>query len=594
MERPASTTSHALSGAARALLLACAAAVSAGAQDLSGVVRDSATRLPIAGAVVTPRDSSGASLTSQLSNERGEYRVASLGRARSLRIVRIGFEPRELILPSGIEPGSRIDITLLALPSLLRPIRVVTNNRCPARKDVAASMGLWEQARAGLLATVVARERTPASIVRLLSQQVMDGNSDRVEMMHVRKDSSVDTISFAASRTAREFVRSGFRHDSADRRMTYGPDALVLLSDDFAAAYCFHLADGGRARANQIGIHFSPAIQLADRTDIDGTLWIDTVARELRDVDFTYLGVPRSFEAFRPGGLVSFRAMPNGVVLVDRWSIRSVGAAVDTVLETVWDADAGGAGGSVGGGRGGRGGRVNRGPAGGAVTQQSLRERLYASVTSGELARATWPDGQIWTAPLGRLRAHVFTSDGQPGAGALVSLVGTPYFGNADSLGILEITGLLPGPYELRTVVDPRLAEMGIASGRTMPIVAVRDSTVITTLAAPTAENFATERCARVPRGSADSVFVLGQVVTADGRPVVDAKLTFATMDDGEVPRWHRERASTSRDGVFLSCLGWKIGDVIRVRVNQTAADKVDVTRTVDSKLLLVRIALKP
>jgi hypothetical protein len=596
MERPASGSFHAMSGAARALLLVCAAAVSAGAQDLSGVVRDSVTHRPIAGAVVTPRDSTGAALISQLSNERGEYRVASLGGARSLRIVRIGFEPRELTLPSGIEPGSRVDITLLALPSLLRPIRVVTNSRCPVRKDAAMSTGLWEQARAGLLATVVARERTPASIVRLLSQQVMDGNSDRVELMLVRKDSSVDTISFAASRTAREFVRSGFRHDSADRRMTYGPDALVLLSDDFAAAYCFHLADGGRARANQVGIHFSPAVQLSDRTDIDGTLWVDTVARELRDVDFTYVGVPRSFEAFRPGGLVSFRAMPNGVVLVDRWSIRSVGAAVDTVLETVWDANAGGAGGFIGGGRGGRGrgGSVRRDPVGGTVVQQSLRERLYSSVTSGELARATWPDGQIWTAPLGRLRAQVFTSDGQPGAGALVSLVGTPYFGNADSRGILEITGLLPGPYELRTIVDPRLAEMGIASGRTMPIVAVRDSTVSTTLAAPTAENFATERCAQVPRRPADSVFVLGQVVTADGRPVVDAKLTFATMDDGDVPRWHREKASTSREGVFLSCLGWKIGDVMRVRVNQTAGADVDVTRTVDSKLLLVRIALKP
>jgi hypothetical protein len=450
-------------------------------------------------------------------------------------------------------------------------------------------MGLWEQARAGLLATVVARERNPASIHRLISQQVMAGNSDRIESMRVRADSSVDTISFVASRSARDFVQFGFRHDSAGRRTTFGPDAVVLLSDDFAAAYCFQVADGGRTRPHEVGIRFLPAVTDGERTDIDGTLWIDTVAREMRDVEFTYLGVPGRMEAYHPGGRVSFRAMPNGVVLVDRWSIRSVGIAADTV----WSTSGGGVGGG-GAGRSGRGGHGIGDPGGSGVARQALRERLYASVMGGELASASWPDGVAWRAPLGRLRARVFTRDGRPAANALVSLVGTSYFGNADSSGVLEIGGLVPGPYEARTVADPRLAEMGLAIGPSKKFVAVRDSTVALTLAAPTAESFAAEHCALAgQRSAADSVFVLGQVVTADGRPVVDAKLTFATMIAG-APRWHDERASTSREGVFLSCRGWKIGDVVLMRANKTAAGDVDVTRTLDSRLLIVRTTIHP
>ena len=582
MERRTSDRRRTTVCAARALILIGALAAAAGAQDLSGIVRDSVTRQPIAGAVLTLRDSSGALVTSRLTDERGEFRIATIGAARTLRIVRIGFEPRTVTLPENMEPGSRLDLTLLALPSMLRPIRVLTNSNCRARKDTPVAMGLWAEARDGLLATVVARERNPASIHRLIFQQLMEGTGDKIESMRVRADSSVDTISFVASRMARDFVQSGFRHDSAGRRTTYGPDAVVLLSDDFAAAYCFQVADGGRTRPREIGIHFHPAVTGDERTDIDGTLWIDTVAREIRDVEYTYLGLPSRMAEYHPGGRVWFRTMPNGVVLVDRWSIRSVGVAADTEWTT--------GGGAPTFTRRGFG-QHGIGDPGGAA-QQTLRERLYASVIGGELASASWPDGAAWHAPLGNLRAQVITLGGRPAANALLTLVGTPYFGNTDSNGVVEIGGLVPGPYELHTVVDPRLAEMGIASSPVKRVVAVRDSTVTATLVVTTAENFAAERCAAVARRApADSVFVLGQVVTNDGRPVVDAKLTFATMNSG-VAVWHGERARTSSDGVFLSCVGWKIGDAVLVRVNQTGAGDIDATRTMDSRLLLLRIAL--
>src|ERR1035438_5019645 len=45
---------------------------------------------------------------------------------------------------------------------MLAAVRIQEKSGCPRRSDDAATFGLWEQARAGLLATVVAREAPAA------------------------------------------------------------------------------------------------------------------------------------------------------------------------------------------------------------------------------------------------------------------------------------------------------------------------------------------------------------------------------------------------------------------------------------------------
>jgi Carboxypeptidase regulatory-like domain len=568
-----------------ALALATSAA-GAGAQGLAGTVRDSASRISISGAVLTVVDSSGTALARQLTDERGEYRIPLGSAARTLRVVRIGFEPRDLAIPSRRSGDTRLDISLLALSTMMRPVRIVANSHCPVRKDGAAARGLWEQARAGLLATVVAREENPASVYRLLYERVMDGNSDRIETMRVRADSAVDTISFAAARSARDFVRFGFRHDTAGRRSYFGPDAVVLLSEDFADAYCFQIAAANSARPHQAGIRFLPAVRERERTDVDGTLWIDTVARELREVEFRYLGVPASAEPFHPGGQVSFRTMPNGVVLVDRWSIRSVNASIDTVVTA---ARSGG-----GDGRPGRRGAGRAADYGGAYSPLSLGEWLFADVIGGELARATWHDGLVWHAPLGTLRVRAVTADGKPAPGTLVALVGTPYFGNADSAGNAELKDLVPGPYAVRVVVDPRLAELGVGFRTPLKFTATRDSTTTATLTVPTAEAYMADACATSREQKAsDSVFVMGRVVTPDGRPVAEARVAFASPNPG-APAWRTESRVTGPDGLFMSCHNWNIGDEILIRVKRDGAQNLDVTRRFDSKLLIVSITVPP
>jgi hypothetical protein len=535
----------------------------AAAQGLSGAVRDSVSRLPIAGAVLTLLDSSGATVARNLSNERGEYRFAVTRAARSVRVVRIGFQLREVTVPVGTRDNAPLDIRMLRLPTMLQAARVIASGRCPVRKDAAAALGLWEQARAGLLATIVAREENPALMHRLLFTRKMDGNSDRIASMSVSADSIFTTkSSFSAVHSAQDFARFGFATDSSSNATFFAPDADVLLSEAFVGAYCFQLAGGDRARPNDVGLHFVPVDRQRGRIDIDGTLWIDTVARVLRDIEFQYLFMPPVAAAFHPGGVVSFRAMQNGVVLVDRWSLRLVNATEDTTLEL---------------------------SSRGGAFYPSERDHLYAEETGGELARATWPDGLVWNAPLGAVRLQATTAAARPATGSIVALVATPYFGVVDSTGRVAIDALIPGPYAVR-IVDPRIAVLGAGVPTTLKFTAVRDSTITAVLRVPTAEEMIAERCLAVREWTVGaSVFVFGKVVSPDGKPVSNASVKFIS-GTYENP----DSFVTGTDGLFQSCRPWHRGEDVTIFVRRSGMKPHAETRTFDTNLLVVRIVIQP
>jgi DNA-binding response OmpR family regulator len=80
-----------------------------------------------------------------------------------------------------------------------------------------------------------------------------------------------------------------------------------------------------------------------------GDLVIDTLSRVLQDLTFRFVGLDRETSALRPEGRLSFRELPNGVVIIDQWSLRLAGDRAQTS---------------------------------GATPE-----------IGGEIARATWPDG---------------------------------------------------------------------------------------------------------------------------------------------------------------------------------------------------------
>src|SRR5204862_7123151 len=162
------------------------------------------------------------------------------------------------------------------------------------------------------------------------------------------------------------------------------------------------------------------------------------VARALRDIEHRYVGLDRRIDGMRPGGHISFREMPNGVVMIDRWFLRLIGGTVDTIRTPAYTS-----------------GRRLEMP----IAQ--VRTKFTAAENGGEVAHATWPDGTAWRASLGTLRVHAALSSGRPAAGTAVHLVETQYRAVADTNGDFEISDLIPGPYAL-AIRDPRRVALGL------------------------------------------------------------------------------------------------------------------------------------
>ncbi|MDB4884218.1 MAG: hypothetical protein JWL95_2984 [Gemmatimonadetes bacterium] len=542
------------------------------AQQVFGIVRDSASQLPLPNTVVLVLDPSGRLAARSTTDQLGRFRLAptvgkSAGRSpvRSidklhLRILRMGFRPHEISL-AGAATRSALDISLVSFPVMLEELHVTSAPSCPKRPDRAAALELLQQVRTALFATVLARSRNSATMTRLLYQRRLDGASGRILSQSVRtRITSATSEPFSAARSASAFVREGFREDSTGFHAYVGPDAETLVDDAFAESYCFRLMAPDRGRPRQVGLGFEPATR--DDTghiDIVGTLWVDTLSRVLRDLTFRYVGLDRETSALNPEGRLSFRELANGVVLIDQWSIRLNG-------------EGGGAGSPT--------------PGSEADGMSTGASRSHAQEIGGEIARAAWPDGYSWKPPLATIRLHAVDRQGRPAVASVVQLVDTDYQTTTDSTGFLLLTDLLPGPYTA-TIRDPRLAALEVPSASSTRLSAVRDSTIDARLEVETAEGFASKRCGRDSRPTGDA-WVLGRVITPDGRPVKDARWSIrdefgtALVEGGRV----------DDDGVFHWC---QLHANARIAIEVWRDDRrVNENRVVTDRLTTLRFVMPP
>lgn len=513
---------------------ALAIASAASAQDLRGTVVDSATRLPIPGAVVVLLDAAGTTVARNITNERGQYRVAAPLGARRMRVLRMGFRPREVPVALTAPGAQPLDVAMVSIATMLEEVRVLAGPSCPRRSDRRAALALLEQARAGLLTSVVAREANPASMMILAFERTMDRGSDRIERQTVTmKSSGRVTTSFHAVRSAREFVRLGFAMDSADTRLYFGPDADVLLDDAFSAGYCFHLREPNRARPNQVGLAFLAPNRRRDRVDIDGTLWIDTVARELRELEYRYVGLAPNTDAIRPSGYSSFWEMANGVVFIDRWFLRLPVAVYDTSYSQ--------------------------------KNEMRVRQWFFARENGGEVALAEWKDGHSYQAPLGILNGRAVDANGKGVTGIVVRLAGTDYVASPDSLGFFEMTNLLPGPY-VATVIHPELAPVDIIIPTAFRFVAVRDSIVQENMLVPAVSDYVRTRCSPDAFSYVPDPLLVVKVETSKGKPVNGARWQLS-KDNGI--SWQRviESRTTGPDGIVRHCMKLQAGEHVEIRV---------------------------
>jgi hypothetical protein len=382
---------------------------------------------------------------------------------------------------------------------------------------------------------------------------MMDGTSDRVTRQTVKLDSTTTSESpFAAVRRGSEFIHDGFTKNDVAGTTYYAPDADALLDDAFFAGYCFRLVRAERDHPTEVGLGFTAAAHANNRVDIDGVLWVDTTQRQLRRLEFRYVGLDRSLEPARPGGQLSFHDMANGVVIIDRWSLRLPVVHKDsTPLGFRPDCFC-------------------------YSGEYAFRSRVDAQETGGEVAQIEWPSGLRWDAPLGTLHLTLFTHAHAPAVGTRVWLDGTSYLQRADSNGEVTLARLLPGPYEL-VVIDTLLEPLGITLRTPIVFEAMRDSTYRATLDVPTANDYVADRCAddrkwqkTMPRRSSDAVWMLGRVVDADSQSVAEVSASVSERSKAKLARSNTDLSSTSTgtDGIFELCPGaFVVGDTVTVAI---------------------------
>lgn len=462
---------------AACLLLAAAPAVLC-AQELRGRVVDGVAARPIAGVVVSASDSAGNPLARTLTDESGAFRIAARDAVR-LRLQRIGYRPRELRLSAALARDTVLaDIALQPIPLVIGALRIRESQVCTPRADDAQALALWEQARAGLLASIVSEEERPATMRLLLYDRTRDPRSDTIETQATQMVSATGTRSFYAADSARGFARKGYMvAEGSDRRRFFAPDADVLLDPAFAATHCFRVVQGQGDHANEVGLGFEPASPR--KVDVAGTLWLDPRAPALRALDFSYTGLDGMARSAGSGGSLRFATLPDGMVFIDDWRIRV--------------------------------GVTGYGPS------DRFERVLGVQEHGGVVVSARWPDSTTWASPLPGVEGDVATEGARsPAPGVKVWLDGTDAIATTDGRGHFALERVLPGPYKL-LAIDEDVAPYDLVEPRSRRLVLGDTTGAALHLEVPSRATIAGDLCdaARTPDSLAT---ILLRVVDTAGR----------------------------------------------------------------------------
>src|SRR5262249_46313846 len=152
-----------------------------------------------------------------------------------------------------------LEIVMERIPPMLNTVHVSDNELCPGSADRGVAFQVWDQARAGLLATVVARELKPAQARTLTYESRLTPSDERVQKQTKRIGTGRTKRPFIASQTPVYFARHGYILDDTSMRIYNAPDADVLLDESFATTHCFHVQAADPEHSGQIGLAFNPA-----------------------------------------------------------------------------------------------------------------------------------------------------------------------------------------------------------------------------------------------------------------------------------------------------------------------------------------------
>jgi hypothetical protein len=537
MRRPL-TPPHRASAALLAGAVLALSASTVGAQRVRGTVRDSLSRQPVGGAVVWLTDGGGKFLARSIADEHGQFAVIHVAGATQLHVVRIGFRP--MMVPVGrTDADTLVDVSMSSIPLTLDTVASLRRRVCPGEKGTNAALTLWEQARAALMASVVARDVGAPALELKSYSRYLDPRTHEISNQQVHLRLVTGDRSYVAARPAGEFVSEGYMQERNGDRTFYAPDDAVMLDQTFAETHCLHVVVGTGAHAGEVGIGFDPvADRLRDTlVDVRGVLWLSPAEHALRSLEFNYTDLER--EADLSGGEIRFNVMPNGAPMVTRWVIRS---ARLSVLDP--------------------------------VTVPGIKRKLFdrrdrknvrvvgIHEDGGVVVSATWMDGRQWRDSTLRIVSGQLLNEGEsPVEGMRVWLDDSPDTTLTDADGNFMLTGVLPGAYMLMAS-DSELARVGVARGRR--VIDVRDddhrTANVVYLSVP---HLVQTQCEGEHKADGSGA-LLGRVVDRSGAPMPDVLLDAIWRPDAGADS-RPDLETRSDDGGRFAVCGAPIGAVVRL-----------------------------
>lgn len=549
------------------LVLVAAAWSPTHAQRFRGVVRDSATQEPVGGALVTVTDSAGRFLSRGVANAVGQFSVYRLDGSAKLSIVRIGYEPRSI--PAGASDTAMV-VLMRQLPALLAAVTQSSTRVCPADSGESFALTLWEQARAALLASVVARESNAPTVDLMSTTREREPVRRRIVDDARETKTVVGDKPYVAARPASAFAEDGYMiEDLGGARSYFAPDEDVLLHESFVATHCLHVVDGKGEHSGDVGIGFEP-VDLDGRdtlVDIRGTLWIDRSKPALRSLDFQYTGLEPA--ANGSGGQIEFETMPTGTSIIRKWTISFAVVAYDAPVDVHG---------------------VRRNPP--ARSRRTSVRVLGFRETSGEVGAAVWPDGTKWRGSLPRFVGRVVDTTGKPAPGAIVLIAG--WARSRDTVvagkdGRFVSPFILGGAYAL-FAVESVFVHTGLVGTQPFSGRAVGADTQVE-LSLPPRRNMLRAVCAgqEYQRGTG---VIIGRATAPDGSPEEGLRVE-ASWFDSTTERDASKRVDTRADGQFVIC---GVGLNRRVRVHALTRHEIaDVMVDVGADdVIPVPLPLKP
>jgi hypothetical protein len=556
-------------------VLFVAATGSLRAQTVRGTIRDSRSREAVRGAVVLVLDSVNAVLARTLADDRGQFQLSIGNSARRIRVQRIGFRPRDVEL-SAVAPDGDLEILMAQVPLLLAPVQVTgMATKCPARADGAAAWGLWEQVRSGLLATVVARDRA-GNAKSLLFDRTLDTRREAVVSQTVYKVSGLTRQPFVAARSVEAFDSAGYMKEEVNGRTFFAPDAEILLHPTFGTSHCFSIAAADSLHSGAVGLRFEPIRRDPPVVDVSGVLWVNQPVASLRSLEFVYTDLEPAAIRARAGGSMTFRELANGVVFLDRWSIRIpvIGGALipqgrSTTLESVPRA------------------------------QRRSLSVIDVHEIGGEVAAVRWRDGTDWTDSLAGVRGRVVGGATRaPVQGAIVRLVGTDYVAVADSAGRFEIRDVLPGPYRI-TALDSSYEAFGASRSSQQSVSVTRGPNEPVEIELSPDAQVVADLCDRSQGVRLGDGVLLGKVGLDDGHAAPGVRIRIEWVEaEGRGANvqlaTRRYDALTGADGSFKVC--WAPFDKrLRLELRRGDLASLDTATTIprESPIRTIRLQLK-